>query len=268
MAPSLDAQELVVRARQYFAEQKLEESEQDLSVALEMEPWNGDTWCLRAAVRLASGDVTGASADASQAIGRGSALHTGFCIRAAARYAQEDWAGAIDDCTLAIAEDPLSVGAWATRGRAKGAMGDVNGAFDDCSQALKLDPSDGGAWRVRGAAKLALNDLDGAVADLSEAISLNPMDRRAYAIRSEVLRMLERLDEAEADAREASRLPDDTLSGPHHDIAAWEGEYDSDDEGDAVIEIEEGKRFFERQSIASSSEVDFRRRPHGTRSRL
>lgn len=210
----VDAAQLTERALDLFEHDNIPEAIDEISKAIELEPWNGETWRLRAAMRLSSGDVSGAEQDSSHAIGRGSDMLSSLRIRAAARYAQEKWEAAIEDCNVVIQMDPSIAFVWSTRGRAKGALEDAEGAFQDCDHAIRLDSSDAGAWRVRGAAKLEFDDADGAVSDLSRAISLNPKDRRSYLIRSAAFSKLGRHGEAQHDRNIAAGLADDTFQLP------------------------------------------------------
>ncbi len=99
---------------------------------------------------------------------------TGYVGSGAAKQAYGDVDGAIADYSNAIGLDPNFAMAYYDRGCARETMGDVDGAIADYSKAIELNPNLAVAYYDRSGAKRAKGDIDGATADRNRAIELEP----------------------------------------------------------------------------------------------
>jgi lipoprotein NlpI len=120
-----------------------------------------------------------------------------------------DLDGAIAEFSKAIGLDPKNPLAYSARGNAKINTGELEDAIADHTKAIELDPTRRAPYINRGVAKVDKNDLDGAIADYSKAIALDPKGASAYLNRGNA--RLEKGDTAgaRADYEQAIQLAKD-----------------------------------------------------------
>lgn len=117
-----------------------------------------------------------------------------------------DLDGAIAAYTEAIGLDRRSTSAFLGRGAALAGKGKFAQAIADATEVLRINPHCAAAYRNRGRDHWIVRAFAKAVADFTEAIRLEPDDARAYADRATVLNGLGRHAQAIVDATEAIRL--------------------------------------------------------------
>lgn len=145
-----------------------------LDMAVEKDPARGEAYLVRASVKSAKGDGTGARTDLDKAIelspGMAEAWHNRGTLRA--RAGELD--GALDDYAKAVELNPSLSRAWIGRARVKARQGDAPGVRADLSKALEADPKASAAYEERGKLALAGGLREEALADLRKAVELDP----------------------------------------------------------------------------------------------
>jgi tetratricopeptide (TPR) repeat protein len=177
-----------------------------VDAALELDASCALAYFVQARVKDASGDIDGAIANYTEAIGLDPTFVGAYINRGVARRDKDDLEGAIRDYTEAIRLDPNSAYAYNNRGHARGDKGDTDGAIADLDEAIRLDPNNVNAYNNRGNARGDRGDLEGAIADYTEAIRLDPNHAHAYNNRGNACLDKGDTDGAIADLDEAIRL--------------------------------------------------------------
>ncbi len=91
-------------------------------------------------------------------------------------YFEGDLNGAIARCTQAIGLNPDNALAYSIRGAVYYRLNNLNAAIADYNKAIQLNPGDYKTFYNRGLAYVKLNDFRKAEADFGNAILLNPND--------------------------------------------------------------------------------------------
>lgn len=91
-------------------------------------------------------------------------------------YFEGDLNGAIARCTQAIGLNPANALAYSIRGAVYYRLNNLNAAIADYNKAIQLNPGDYKTFYNRGLAYVKLNDFRKAEADFGNAILLNPND--------------------------------------------------------------------------------------------
>jgi tetratricopeptide (TPR) repeat protein len=228
---------LIARAMLHGRAGRFDAAVGDAERALQLDPRSGHAYRVRAEVRIARGDTSGAESDLRRALellpaGDSSVLATralldqvtgretadvgddpqALVVRASAREARGELVAARADCDRALERRPDFAQALRLRGQIRlRSGGDDGGALADLDRAVALSP-DPVAHVHRGIARKRLGDLRGALADDDAALALEPgsalaLENRAYVRqalgdREGALADLDRLvEQAPADVR-------------------------------------------------------------------
>ncbi|HMP52950.1 MAG TPA: tetratricopeptide repeat protein [Candidatus Melainabacteria bacterium] len=180
----------------------------------------------RCAARTALGNLDGAIADATRAIGiyerriakratQGDRAPTKnidlaklYQLRGNIYYNRREYTKAVADFTSCINYGFTSDQILDLRARANAADGKVEAAIADYDLTLKLNPRDDSAYAQRGKLFLKLGKTDRAVADLTRAIELYPGENtsRLYLLRADAYKKKGDLRSEKADRQKASSI--------------------------------------------------------------
>jgi tetratricopeptide (TPR) repeat protein len=174
-------------------------------------------WNLRARVRIAQGDRTGAFADLDRStrIGTAEGKYNAHALRGEIEVSLSMIDPAIDDFTAALRLAPATTHAQATGlyvGRASLylARGEVGPALIDFDESIRLGSTSSFAYLHRGVAHVRKAQFDRAIADFDAAARLAGTDKYLVAgcilNRADALAMSGRIDQAEAAYAEAIKV--------------------------------------------------------------
>ncbi len=96
------------------------------------------------------------------------------CLRGLARHGLGDLDNPLVDLDRSLELNPRSAFFYRSRAVVRHARGEHAAAVDDLNRALELNPRFADAWQLRGEARLALGDVDAGRADLKRAVDLDP----------------------------------------------------------------------------------------------
>jgi len=181
--------------------------------AVRLDPENAVALHNRGNARKEAGDLEGAFADYTIALGLDPTNATSYCNRGSTRQDLADLAGARADYDAAIKLDPKYVKAYNNRGTLRAQQGDLRGALADYDQALRLDPACVEAYMNRGSNRVERGDAAGALADYAAAIRLDPSRAEAYVNRGAVRRACGDLAGAREDYDAAIALDPENAPG-------------------------------------------------------
>lgn len=162
----------------------MDEAEDDLDQAIELNPKNAEAYYSRGIVKSRLEDWDGAFADFTQTIALDSSNAGAYFSRGYVKVRKGDSGGAITDYTRAIEIEPKRAEFYGSRGLAKASQGDLDGAIADYNRAIEIYPKGASFFSSRGRAKAGVGDLDGAIADFTRCIELDPKDADAYLSRA------------------------------------------------------------------------------------
>lgn len=121
-------------------------------------------------------------------------------------YYNGDLNGAIAYCTQAIGLNPDNALAYSIRGVVYYRLNNVNAAIADFNRAIQLNPGDYKTFYNRGLIYVKLNDFRKAEADFGNAILLNPNDADSYYNRGVCRQRLGNVYGAQQDLNRAKAL--------------------------------------------------------------
>lgn len=151
----------------YF-KKDFEEAIEDLTKAVELDPFHYRAWQFRASCKSALGDIIGAVRDYTEAIKAEPNEAGSYQMRGEEKYYIGDYRGALQDFNRAIEIHPTP-GAYTDRAKAKFKLKDYAGCLKDCDLAIQGYPTSADAHYYRGFAKWQLGDKEGACLDWSVA---------------------------------------------------------------------------------------------------
>jgi cytochrome c-type biogenesis protein CcmH/NrfG len=165
------------------------------------DPKNAKAYYSRGAVRLCTGDDTGAISDLRRALTLDPKNAETNNLLGEAQSDKKDYSGAVATYSHALALDPKNPDIYDSRAWAKKEKGDFDGAIADFSKVIALDPPTASrGYMGRGGAKFAKHDFDGAIADLTKVIELDPKNAAgAYGLRGNAKQLIGDLNGAKAD---------------------------------------------------------------------
>ncbi len=173
--------------------------------ALELEPDDVTVLTNLGACLVQKGELARAVEVLARALGQAPSA-AGFQNRGAAKHRLGDLDGAHADFSDAIGYDPESAAAWSNRALVRRDAGNLEGALADSDRATALAPRDAKVWIDRARVHEDLGAMDDARTDLGRAIELAPGSILARVRRADLLRRLGRLQDAAADASFAVEL--------------------------------------------------------------
>lgn len=164
---------------------KTVEAEQDLTLAIALEPANAEAYLLRGAMKVELAVVaTGtplfdeykkpAYDDLNRAIELNPQLSSAYAARSKLRAFDYSHAGAIDDASKAISLAPSDAVGYSHRGIAQAFLRKANESLSDLSKAIELAPYDGRMYFNRGLVRAMTGDKNGAMEDFADAIMRSP----------------------------------------------------------------------------------------------
>jgi tetratricopeptide (TPR) repeat protein len=161
----------VMRAAIRIEAKRLDEAEQDIRKALELNDRFPYAYYEQARLEHARGFLAAALRAIDQAI----ALEPSpdfYLTRGLIRMRAGDEPAAEKDFDEALLKNPNLLQAWVVRGEIRGHAGRWDEAIHDWTRAIELAPKDGTVHRLRGEARARVGDPAGAEADYTEAIKL------------------------------------------------------------------------------------------------
>jgi Flp pilus assembly protein TadD len=154
----------------------------------------------------ASGDVTGAIAEVTEAIKLKPDYAEAYYNRGVARELSGETSLALADYSKAIELQPATVPALNNRGKLYARLGKYAEANADLTKAIEAAPDDPDSYVNRGNVLVLLGRFDEAIGDYSGAIKLAPNDPDAYYNRALAFYYTKDLVHARQDAERASSL--------------------------------------------------------------
>ncbi|MCI0340793.1 MAG: protein kinase [Planctomycetales bacterium] len=153
-------------------------------------------YAVRGTLRHERGDVEGAEADYTAAIGIAPGNPRAYTNRAGVRYSRGDLRGALADSDTALALNPLELYALANRSLIRLKLGDTAGALDDANAGLRLAPDHANCLVNRGEVRFALRQLREANEDAEAALRTDPDHLPAHRLRARVRHLVGHYPEA------------------------------------------------------------------------
>ena len=175
----------IKRALARITVRKTVEAEQDLTLAIALEPANAEAYLLRGAMKVELAVVaTGtplfdeykkpAYDDLDRAIELNPRLGSAYAARSKLRAFDYNYGGAIDDASNAISLAPSDAVGYSHRGIAQAFLRKANESLSDLSKAIELAPYDGRMYFNRGLVRAMTGDKNGATRDFADAIMRSP----------------------------------------------------------------------------------------------
>jgi len=160
-------------------------AEESLDHALEIDPYDGSNWMVKAAMAMTKADKEDEKSakkagwkEAEQCLDK--AIHllprvvNNYINRALCRYKQNNLRGTMADYDMALDLDPNNFIAHYNRGLLRAQVGDDNRAIEDFDFVLRLEPDELMALFNRALLRDRTGDLRGAIADYSKVIEMFP----------------------------------------------------------------------------------------------
>ena len=170
-----------------------------LDKSLEIDPYNGDAWTVRAAISLSRKKWRDADQQLSKAIHLKPKVVGNYINRALARYNINNLRGAMQDYDKALDLDPNNFIGHYNRAQLRVQVGDDNRAILDFDYILKYEPDDVMARFNRALLRDRTGDLRGAIDDYSKVIDMYPNFWTGLHYRARCYRRLGMTAKAEMD---------------------------------------------------------------------
>ena len=170
-----------------------------LDKSLEIDPYNGDAWTVRAAISLSRRNWREAEQQLSKAIHLKPKVVGNYINRALARYNINNLRGAMQDYDKAIDLDPNNFIGHYNRAQLRVQVGDDNRAILDFDYILEHEPDDVMARFNRALLRDRTGDLRGAIEDYSRVIDVYPNFWTGLHYRARCYRRLGMTAKAEMD---------------------------------------------------------------------
>ena len=170
-----------------------------LDKSLEIDPYNGDAWTVRAAISLSRRQWRDAEQQLGKAIHLKPKVVGNYINRALARYNINNLRGAMQDYDKAIDLDPNNFIGHYNRAQLRVQVGDDNRAILDFDYILQHEPNDVMARFNRALLRDRTGDLRGAIDDYSRVIDMYPNFWTGLHYRARCYRRLGMTAKAEMD---------------------------------------------------------------------
>ncbi len=170
-----------------------------LDKSLEIDPYNGDAWTVRAAISLSRRQWRDAEQQLGKAIHLKPKVVGNYINRALARYYINNLRGAMQDYDKAIDLDPNNFIGHYNRAQLRVQVGDDNRAILDFDYILQHEPNDVMARFNRALLRDRTGDLRGAIDDYSRVIDMYPNFWTGLHYRARCYRRLGMTAKAEMD---------------------------------------------------------------------
>ena len=170
-----------------------------LDKSLEIDPYNGDAWTVRAAISLSRRQWRDAELQLGKAIHLKPKVVGNYINRALARYNINNLRGAMQDYDKAIDLDPNNFIGHYNRAQLRVQVGDDNRAILDFDYILQHEPNDVMARFNRALLRDRTGDLRGAIDDYSRVIDMYPNFWTGLHYRARCYRRLGMTAKAEMD---------------------------------------------------------------------
>ena len=170
-----------------------------LDKSLELDPYDGEAWTVRAMMSLARRKWKDADQQLSRAIHLKPSVANNYVNRALARYNINNLRGAMADYDKAIDLDPNNFLAHYNRGQLRVQVGDDNRAIDDFDFIIQHEPNNFMAIFNRALLRDRTGDLYGAINDYSTVIEQFPNFWTGLHYRANCYRRLGMTAKAEMD---------------------------------------------------------------------
>ena len=170
-----------------------------LDKSLEIDPYNGDAWTVRAAISLSRRQWRDAEQQLGKAIHLKPKVVGNYINRALARYNINNLRGAMQDYDKAIDLDPNNFIGHYNRAQLRVQVGDDNRAILDFDYLLQHEPNDVMARFNRALLRDRTGDLRGAIDDYSRVIDMYPNFWTGLHYRARCYRRLGMTAKAEMD---------------------------------------------------------------------
>ncbi len=167
--------------------------------SLEIDPYDGDVWAMRALMSIANKEWKDADQQLSKAIHLKPTTAGNYVNRALARYNTNNLRGALADYDKAIELEPGNFLAHYNRGQLRVQVGDDNRAIDDFDYVISLEPDNVMAIFNRAMLLERTGDIRGAIGDYTTLIDQFPNFWTGLQGRARCYRMLGMTDKAEED---------------------------------------------------------------------
>jgi len=167
--------------------------------ALEIDPYDGETWAGRAVISLSRNEWKDAEAFLDKTIHLLPQHVSSYINRALARFNQQNLRGAMSDYDTALDLDPNNFIGHYNRGLLRAQVGDDNRGIEDFDFVLKLEPDNLMALFNRALLLEQTGDLRGAVRDYSKVIEEYPNFWFGLQHRADCYRRLGQSRQAELD---------------------------------------------------------------------
>jgi tetratricopeptide (TPR) repeat protein len=216
----------IMRGDEYEARGDLNQSIQDYTIAIRLDPESARAYSHRALACAGLRQYQRTIEDLDEAIGLDPGRASAYTNRGNAYSALGQPERAIKDHDRAILLDSMLAGAYINRGNAYAKLGLLAQAIEDYDEAIRLNPQDAQAYVNRGLEYFKLDQPALAGGDSEEAIKLDPENAMAYGLRGVANRELGHHEQAVQDMSEAVRLnPNDNIAYNHRGIAYfWMGQ--------------------------------------------
>jgi len=175
------------------------QAEHFLDRSLELDPYDGEAWTVRAMMSLNKKKWRDADQQLTEAIRLKPTFVSNYVNRALARYNFNNLRGALADYDKAIELDPNNFLAHYNRGQLRVQVGDDNRAIDDFDFIISREPGNIMAVYNRALLLERTGDLRGAIRDLSTVINEFPNFWAGLQLRASCYRRLGMTNQAELD---------------------------------------------------------------------
>eukprot|EP01127_Copromyxa_protea_P008992 TRINITY_DN2084_c0_g4_i1.p1 TRINITY_DN2084_c0_g4~~TRINITY_DN2084_c0_g4_i1.p1 ORF type:complete len:608 (+),score=53.78 TRINITY_DN2084_c0_g4_i1:112-1935(+) len=155
---------------------KAEQSIQDISLAIQLEPDSAHFYRIRGNWRRETGDLEGALSDYSYAVTLQPSVAVHYFCRGIAYKDQKNFVLAIKDMDLAIQLDPDNANYRCSRGRMYSHLGFYEEAMKDLNHAVQIDPTNSDYLHWRGRVLRDSQEYEKALKDFEQALSLTHDD--------------------------------------------------------------------------------------------
>ena len=170
-----------------------------LDRSLELDPYDGEAWTMRAMISLSQRKWRDADTQLSKAIHLKPTTASYYVNRALARYNINNLRGALADYDKAIELDPNNFLAHYNRGQMRVQVGDYNRAVADFDYVIRMEPDNVMAIYNRALLLEKTGDLKGAVRDYSYLIGQYPNFWIGLSNRARLYRRMGQTAKAEMD---------------------------------------------------------------------